>query len=89
MPCLVTILVLLFPRITALVLYFFTSFFNGVFDTVLVPFLGFLFLPVTLIAYAWLTRNGQPVDAFYIVVIIVALLIDLGFFEGGRRSRRS
>lgn len=89
MPCLVAILVLAFPRICALVLYFFTSFFNGVFDTVLVPFLGFLFLPVTLIAYTWLTRNGQPADAFYFIVIVVALLIDLGVFEGGRRSRRA
>jgi hypothetical protein len=88
MPCLATILILLFPRIAALVLYFFTSFFNGVFSTVLVPFLGFLFLPVTLIAYTWLTRNGYPTDAFYFIVIVVALLIDLGFFEGGRRSRR-
>jgi hypothetical protein len=88
MPCLATILVLMFPRIAVLVLYFFTHFFDRVFSTVLVPFLGFLFLPVTLIAYTWLTRNSYPTDAFYIVVMVVAVLIDLGAFEGGRRSRR-
>ncbi|MDZ4802216.1 MAG: hypothetical protein SGI92_29000 [Bryobacteraceae bacterium] len=89
MPCLATILVLLFPRLAVLVLYFFTSFFNGVYDTVIVPFLGLLFMPVTLLAYTWLTKNGRPMDAFYLIVMLVAVLIDLGFFEGGRRSRRS
>lgn len=82
------ILVFSFPRFAILVLYFFTSFFNGVHQTVIVPFLGFLLMPLTLVAYTWLTKNGQPVDAMYIVVMILAIALDLGLFEGGRRSRR-
>lgn len=88
MPCLLAVLVVAFPRIAILLLYFLTNFFNGVFSSVLVPLLGFLFLPVTLIAYTWLTRSGNPVDALYLVVMLVAVVIDLGFLEGGRRSRR-
>jgi hypothetical protein len=88
MPCLLIVFSLLFPRIAILLLYFFTTFFNGVFNTVLVPVLGFLVMPVTLLAYSWLTKIAQPVDAFYLVVIFVAVLIDLGTFEGGRRSKR-
>lgn len=88
MPCLLAVLVFLFPRLAILVLYFFTTFFNGIFNTVLVPFLGFLFMPLTLVAYSWLTKIGQPVDAFYLVLILVAVIVDLGLVEGGRRSRR-
>jgi hypothetical protein len=88
MPCLLAVLSLLFPRIVILVLYFFTNFFSGVFNTVLVPLLGFLFLPLTLLAYTWLTNIRQPVDALYLVVMIVAVIIDLGLVESGRRSRR-
>lgn len=88
MPCLLAILVLLFPRIAILVLYFFTTFFNGLYDSVLLPFLGFLFMPLTLVAYSWLTKTGRPVDALYLVVMVVAVVVDLGLVEGGRRSRR-
>lgn len=88
MPCLLVILTLAFPRIAILLLYFFTNFFNGVFNTALVPALGFLFMPVTLLGYSWLTNIAQPVDAFYLVVMFVAVLIDLGSFESGRRSKR-
>ena len=88
MPCLFAVLVLLFPRIAILLLYFFTSFFAGVFSSVLIPLLGFIFLPVTLIAYAYLTKSGQAVDAFYLVLLFVAVLFDLGFIGGGAWSRR-
>jgi len=88
MPCLLAVLVVAFPRIAILLLYFLTTFFNGVYETLLVPVLGFIFMPVTLIAYTWLTKSGNPVDAFYLIVMIVAVVVDLGLFEGGRRSRR-
>jgi hypothetical protein len=88
MPCLLIVLSVLFPRIAIVLLYFFTSFFNGVFASVLIPVLGFLFLPLTLIAYTWLTNIRQPVDAMYLVVLFVAVIVDLGVVETGRRNRR-
>ena len=88
MPCLLAVLVFLFPRIAIVLLYLFTTFFQGIFNTVLIPFLGFLFMPLTLLAYSWLTKTGEPVDALYLVLMIVAVVVDLGLFEGGRRSRR-
>ena len=87
MPCLLAVLIVAFPRIAILLLYFLTSFFNGVYSTVLVPLLGFIFLPVTLLAYTWQTKSGNPVDAFYLIVMLVAVILDLGFLEGGRRTR--
>jgi len=87
MPCLLAILIVMFPRIAIVLLYIFTNFFRGVFESVLVPLLGFIFLPLTLVAYTWLTRDQRPVDAFYLVVMFVAVIIDLGFIGGASRRR--
>ena len=89
MPCLVVLLALAFPRVIIAVLYFFTEFFRGVFDSILFPVLGFLFAPLTLLAYTWLTKTGEPVGAFYIIVIAIALIIDLGLVGRGEKHRRS
>jgi hypothetical protein len=89
MPCLFAVLALLFPRIAIAVLYFFTTFFQGVYESVLIPLLGFIFLPLSLLAYTWLTKNGYPVDAFFLVVMFVALVIDLGLVGGAGRGRRA
>ena len=60
MPCLLAILVLAFPRIAIILLYLLTNFFRGVYDTILIPLLGFIFMPVTLVAYTWLTKYRLP-----------------------------
>jgi hypothetical protein len=88
MPCLLVILVVMFPRIAILLLYFFTNFFQSIYESILVPLAGFIFLPLTLIAYTWLTREHRPVDAFYLVLIFVAVVLDLGLLGGGEASRR-
>jgi hypothetical protein len=88
MPCLALILVLAFPRLAIVLLYFFTNFFRGVYDGILIPLLGFLFMPLTLVAYTWLTKTHQIFDAFYFVVIAVAVILDLGLVGGGHYSRR-
>jgi hypothetical protein len=87
MPCLLAILVLAFPRIAIVLLYLLTNFFRGVYDTILIPVLGFIFMPLTLVAYTWLTKSGYPVDAFYLVVMLVAVVLDLGFVGGSHRIR--
>ena len=88
MPCLVGVLVLLFPRVAILLLYFFSSFFRGVYETMLIPLLGFIFMPLTLLAYTWLTNIRQPMDALFFVVMFVAVIVDLGLVGGAHRSRR-
>lgn len=88
MPCLLAVLVLLFPRVAILLLYFFSNFFTGIYDTILIPLLGFIFMPLTLLAYTWLTSIRQPVDVMYIVVMFIAVIVDLGLVGGAHRSRR-
>jgi hypothetical protein len=88
MPCLLAVLIVLFPRIAIVLLYLFTEFFRGVYDSVLIPLLGFIFLPLTLVAYTWLTKSAAAVDAFYLVVMLIAVVIDLGLIGGGEKVRR-
>jgi hypothetical protein len=87
MPCLLGVLVVAFPRIAIVLLYLLTNFFRGVYDTILIPVLGFIFMPITLVAYTWLTKSGQAVDAFYLVIMFLAVILDLGFIGGGHRIR--
>ncbi|HYZ84587.1 MAG TPA: hypothetical protein VE621_09295 [Bryobacteraceae bacterium] len=87
MPCILALLVVLFPRIAIVLLYFFTDFFRGIYDTLLIPLLGFLFLPLTLITYTYLKRN--PTDGTtFLVILFVAVIVDLGLIGGGSRFRR-
>src|SRR5206468_3496016 len=67
MPCFLALLVLLFPRIAIILLYLFTNFFRGVYDSLLLPVLGFIFLPFTLLAYTTLVNMHQPHDTTFLV----------------------
>jgi hypothetical protein len=87
MPCLLAILILAFPRVAIILLYLFTNFFNGVFDSILIPLIGFIFFPLTLIAYTFLVNIHQPHDATFLVVLFIAVIGDLGLIGGSHRVR--
>lgn len=89
MPCLLAILALLFPRVIIVLLYVFSGFFGGVFDSALVGLAGFIFLPVTLLAYTWLHNTQQLNGTFFFVVMGLAVAFDLGLLGGGAKSRQT
>jgi hypothetical protein len=89
MPCLLVLLVVAFPRIAIALLWFFTNFFSGIFDTLLWPLLGFIFLPLTLLAYTYMVRIHHVMDSTFLVVMLLAVVIDLGLLGGGEWHRRS
>jgi uncharacterized oligopeptide transporter (OPT) family protein len=86
--CLFLIVFLAFPRITLVLLFFFSNYLQRAYHGLLIPLLGFLFLPLTTLVYAWITNNGQPVAGVNMIILIVAVLIDLGGLGGGERHRR-
>jgi hypothetical protein len=88
MPCLLAILIVAFPRVAIILLYLFTNFFTGVYTSVLLPVLGFLFLPFTLIAYTFLINMHQPHDITFLVVLFIAVIVDLGLLGGSNKVRR-
>jgi len=88
MPCLLLLLTLAFPRVAIVLLYLFSNFLERAYHSLVVIVLGFLFLPVTTIVYAWVVNSHHPVEGVYLVAVIVSVLIDLGLLGHGARSRR-
>lgn len=92
MPCLLGLLAVAFPRVAIILLWLFTSFFSGVYNNVIVPILGFLFLPLTLIVYTYLQKtHAGPLGTQSLVFLFIAVILDLGLVGGGTfgRGRRA
>jgi hypothetical protein len=70
-------LALVAPRLVIAILWFFTTWPRGLFDTALWPILGFIFLPATLL---WFTAVQHWFDGQWtlwpIVGLVIALMID-------------
>jgi len=61
MPCFLLLAILLFPRVALVLMWFFSTYLQRAFHNGLViPILGFIFLPVTTIVYAWEQNSGMP-----------------------------
>jgi hypothetical protein len=91
MPCLLLLAVLLFPRVALALMFFFSNYLQRAFHGgLLLPVLGFLFLPLTTIVYAWELNNGLPLEGINLLWLLIAVIIDLGGLGGGahRQSRR-
>lgn len=87
MPCLFAVFALLTPRLLIVVLFFLTTWFRGLFDSLLWPLLGFIFLPTTLLWYTAVRHwFGAQWSLWPIVGLIIALMIDISP-AGGRRRR--
>jgi hypothetical protein len=71
-------------------LMFLTSnYLQRAYHDLLLPILGFIFLPLTTLVYAWLVNTHRPIDGINLAYMILAVLIDAGALGGGahRRSR--
>ncbi len=90
MPCCLLILILLFPRLALALLFFLSTYLDRAFhNNILVLILGFIFLPLTTLVYAWMFNNHQPLDGINLLWLILAALVDLGMVGGGYRHHRS
>ncbi len=89
MPCLLLIVFLAFPRIALLLLFLFTNYLQRAYHGLLLPLIGFLFLPLTTLVYAWMVNTGQLVAGVNLLILIIAVVIDLGGLGGGEYHRRT
>jgi hypothetical protein len=89
MPCLLALLALISPRLVLFLLWIFSDVLSRAFDSWVIPLLGFFLLPWTTLAYAafWDWGPGHHVSGFEWFFVILALLIDLGSYGGGRRAQ--
>jgi len=82
--CLASILVLATPRFVMVVLWIFTSYLSRAYEGWLLPLLGFFLLPTTTLAYAIAENETRGVRGWGLVLVVVAALLDLGVWGGGR-----
>lgn len=81
MGCLLILFAIILPRITMILLFLFTNWF-AVFPNFIWPLLGFFFMPYTTLAYmAGMVYNHQ-ISNGWIVLLIIAIIFDLGSHRG-------
>jgi hypothetical protein len=88
MPCLLVILILAFPRVVGFVLLFFTDYLSHAYNNLLLPLIGLIFLPFTTLAYAWMVNSHLALEGVNLIILILAVIIDLGGLGGGEYHRR-
>ena len=88
MPCLLLILVLAFPRVVLVLMFLLSNYLERAYHGLIIPVLGFLFLPLTTIVYAWLVNSHLPIAGVNAIILILAVLIDVGGLGGGAWHRR-
>jgi len=87
-PCLVLLLAFLSPRLAIIITWLFSNVMERAYDGFLVPILGFLLLPWTMLAYAWMYDSGRTVNGIEWFLVGLAFLADLASYGGGMRGRR-
>jgi hypothetical protein len=89
MPCFLLLVLLMFPRVALVLMWFYSTYLQRAFHGGLVlPVLGFIFLPITTIVYAWELNSGMPTAGINLLWLLVAVVMDLGGLGGGARRQR-
>ena len=84
MPLLLALIGYVTPRVVIVVLALFTDYLSRAFDGVLWPILGFIFLPVTTLAWTFAQNADAVRGGGRFVLVVVAVLVDVGLIGGGR-----
>jgi hypothetical protein len=79
---------MLTPRIVLFGIWLFSNYFERACETKIWPLLGFLFMPLTTLAYAWSVNTYGSVEGLGLVVLVLAVLFDLGLIGGGGAASR-
>jgi len=87
MPCVIVLVLLGLPRLAVLGVWLFSHYFERAFAYNVVPFLGFLFAPLTTLTYAWARNTYGSVQGVGLAVVVVAALFDLGLIGAARRRQ--
>ncbi len=88
MPCLIGCLALTMPRVAIVLVVIFSDYIGRAYPTFIWPLLGFLFLPLTTLTWAWAINERGSLGGIHLVVVILAALFDLGLLGTGASSRK-
>ncbi|MGD9690684.1 MAG: hypothetical protein AB7K52_13450 [Phycisphaerales bacterium] len=88
MPCLLTLLAFISPRLVIVLLAIFSDYLGRAYGTVVWPIVGFFLAPTTTLAVAFSINQSGGVQGWYIVLVAMAVLFDLSAYGGTERIRR-
>ena len=88
MPLVVGCLALMAPRFAIVLVVLLSDYIGRAYENMLWPFLGFLFMPLTTLAYAWAINSRGSIEGFQLAVVVIAVLMDLGLIGGSAASRK-
>jgi hypothetical protein len=88
MGCLLLILIVAFPRIALVLMFLFSTYLQRAYHNMIVPLLGFIFLPLTTLVYTWIMNTHAPIAGVNLIILIVAVIIDVGGLGGSGFYRR-
>jgi len=86
MGCLIGCLALAMPRLALFLVFLFSNYLGRAYETNFWPLLGFIFMPLTTLAYAWAVNSHGSVTGGYLVVVVIAVLVDLGLVGSAGKS---
>jgi hypothetical protein len=89
MPCILLLLFLAFPRVVLVLMFLLSDYLTRAYHGLLVPLLGFIFLPLTTLVYAWELNSHMAIQGGNLLLLIIAVVVDLGGLSGGEWHRRS
>lgn len=84
MGCILAIVAALAPRLAMFFIWLLTDWFSRAYETWLIPLLGFFFMPYTTLVYLWAMLATGALTAGWVLLLILAVLIDISNWGGGR-----
>jgi hypothetical protein len=92
MPCLLVLFAFITPRLVLILVAIFSDYLHRAYQTAIWPILGFFFMPLTTLTYAWAINSHGSLEGIHFAAVLLAALFDLGALGGGghkaRRRRR-
>ena len=85
--CFIALIFASLPRV-ALVLMWLTGYGRGVFESILLPVLGFFFLPYTTCGYIIGVASFGGIEGAGLALVILGVIFDLASYGGGAGSGR-
>ena len=78
MPFLVGCLALGTPRFAIILVVIFSDYIGRAYETTLWPVLGFFFMPLTTLSYAFAINDNGSVEGMHLALVVITVLLDLG-----------
>ena len=87
MPFFVGCLALGTPRFAIILVVLFSDYIGAAYETTIWPLLGFFFMSLTTLSYAFAMNSNGSVEGMHLVLVVVTALLDLGLVGAGSKTK--